>query len=324
MDMQRENPFEEIYKTTNAGGSRKKYANLPEFPRIIDIEVTNLCNFNCLFCPTGTLSQKRDTGFMDKQVFNEIISEVSVHRTPLRFIRWGEPTLHSEFIDYLRIAKNNGIMCHVTTNGSKLDDALIMTLVELGVESLKFSFQGVDRDSYQEMRNTDFFDDLLDIVQRFNEIRGDRLYPFLQISTTTTYESDEQISVFKKKVEPMVDKLIVGKTNLDRVSVESIRLKEKHKKTLKRLQSQQSVNKQHPECPEVFDKLSINWDGTVSACCGDSDNLMLIGDLSKQTLKEVWNSDVMDRYRMILAEMRHDELPLCKTCYDVHDIVKKV
>ena len=52
----------------------------------------------------------------------------------------------------------------------------------------------------------------------------------------------------------------------------------------------------HPECPEVFNKLSINWDGTLTACCTDSDNKMLLGNIKESSVTEIWKSDKLDEY----------------------------
>ena len=41
----RNNPFQPIYDICNAGDSKAKFAALPPFPRLIDVEMTNTCNF---------------------------------------------------------------------------------------------------------------------------------------------------------------------------------------------------------------------------------------------------------------------------------------
>lgn len=55
-------------------------------------------------------------------------------------------------------------------------------------------------------------------------------------------------------------------------------------------------------CPEIFDKRSINWDGSVSACCGDYDNQLIVGDLNQETLKEIFHGEKIQKIRKILAK----------------------
>ena len=102
--------------------------------------------------------------------------------------------------------------------------------------------------------------------------------------------------------------------------MDEVRLGKEEKEGLKNLISQESLIRKHPECPEVFNKLSINWDGTLTACCLDSDNKMFLGDIRKSSLKQIWRSKKLNEYRTILAEMRHDELDLCKHCFDYMSI----
>jgi len=314
--MERESPFKEIYALCNAGNSAAKLNALPDFPRYMDIELTNTCNFRCLMCPTGTHSMQRASGFMEPEVFYKILDEIRPYKTPLRFIRYGEPTLHKHLVEFIRAATGAGCMTHINTNGSKLDRDAIKALIDAGLSSLKFSFQGVDEKSFLEMRNTDFFSDLVGVIRMTHEVRGDRAFPYLHVSTTITYETPEQVNAFHALLKGITDKVSVGRTVLDHLDIESVRLRPKEMEMLKRLMEEESVIKKHPECPEVFDKLSVNFDGTVTACCGDSDNMMLVGDVTKNTIGEIWVSDKMKLYREMLADMRHDELPLCRTCYD--------
>lgn len=314
-------PFQPIYDQCNAGDSKAKLANLPAFPRLIDIELTNTCNFRCLMCPTGNFSQKRAKGFMADEVFFKVLDEIKVHGTPLRFIRWGEPLSHPNVVAYLQGCRDNGILTHLNTNGSKLTPEMMDALIDVPLDSLKFSFQGVDRKSYGEMRNIDFFDDLVATIRQLKEKRGERAKPWLQVSTTITYENKELVRRFRELMAPLADMVNVGRTVLEYVDLNAVRLRPHELEELRRLKELESVIKVHPECPEVFDKLSINWDGKVTACCMDSDDMMIIGDVTTQSLAEIWTCDVMTGYRSMLADMRHDELDLCKSCYDTHGLI---
>lgn len=316
----RRNPFEEIYAACNAGGSKEKLGRLPDFPRLFDIEATNSCNFRCLMCPTGNHSMKRKTGFMSDETYERIIAEIRLTRTPLRFIQWGEPLLHPRIVEFLKLAHENGILTHLNTNGSKLTDELIERLIGSGLDSIKFSFQGVDAKSYAEMRSTDFFEELMSWVKRFWEIRGDAARPYIHVSTTITYESPETVARFKSRVGEFVDYVSVGRTMLDQIDLNAVRLRPPEVDRLRWLKEQESVVKVHPECPEVFDKMSINWDGIVSACCADADEKMVVGSVMSSSLRDLWHSETMNRYRLLLADMRHDELDLCRNCWDYQSL----
>ena len=253
---------------------------------------------------------------MDNNIFDKVLDEIKGYKTPLRFIRWGEPTLHPKMISWIRTARANGVICHINTNGYKIDDEMIAAFIDIPLDSIKFSFQGVDAKSYREMRNKDFFEGLLSVVMKLYEKRNNQPYPFIHISTTITYETGDQVEMFKNLTSRFTDRVSVGRTILEHMDVNTGKLSDEERERLRCLKDQESVIKDYVECPEVFDKLSINWDGTVSACCKDYDNFMVIGDIRENSIKEIWRSEKMNEYRHMLAEMRHSELDLCKTCYD--------
>lgn len=154
--MIRKNPFINIYKTCNTGTSEEKYALIKEgklqLPRYMDIELTNNCNFRCVFCPTGTGAMRRNKGFMSDEVIDKILSDVTKYKiSGVRFIRWGEPTIHPKFLETMRRFKDSGVDVHFNTNGS-IDRDCIEALVDMKLDSIKFSFQGADKGTYEEMR----------------------------------------------------------------------------------------------------------------------------------------------------------------------------
>jgi len=320
--MKRSNPFQPIYALCNQGEPREKIRSLPPFPRYIDVELTNDCNLRCLMCAAGAGVMKRARASMNDETFALVLEQIAPHKTPLRFVRWGEPLLHPRAWDYIARAGAAGCLTHLNTNGRLLCDSAMDRLLSVGLDSLKFSFQGVDAKSYGEMRNAPprFFEELFDTARRLWEKRGDSDAPFIHICTTITYETPQQVREFRARAEECADLVTIGRTVLEHIDPGKTGLRPEERRTLVRLKEQESVVKKHPRCPEVFDKLSINWNGSVSACCADYDDKMLVGHLAESPLEEIWRSDRMGRYRRLLADMRHGEIELCSTCYDYHGL----
>lgn len=310
------NPFKPHYDKCNAGNSRQKQDSLPAFPRMIDIEMTNTCNFRCLMCPTGNFSQTRAKGFMSEEVFHKILEEIRPHGTPLRFIGWGEPLSHPKVLEFLRAAHEAGIICHVNTNGSKLSDEMMEELLAIPLDSIKFSFQGVDRKSYGEMRNIDFFDELVDTISRLHTKRGERAKPYMHVSTTITYESRETVRSFKERVAPLVDLVNVGRTVLEFVDVNAVRLRPHELEELNRLKEMEDTSlMRHPTpCPEVYDKLTVQWDGGMRVCCNDYDGVTDLGNINDTSLDAAWRRPVIEAYRGRLANGEYTG-PLCSACW---------
>jgi len=320
MNVSRTNPFDPVYKTMNTMSPVDKLAAMPPFPRLMDVELTNLCNFHCLMCPVGIGTQQRPKGTMSEEIFSRVLDQAAEHGCHLRFILWGEPTLHPHWLDWMTRVVDRGLNAHFNTNGSRITEDDMRRLVDSGVQSMKFSFQGVDQKSYREMRSTDYFEELLGKVQRLYEIRGAAPSPFIHVSTTITYEGPELVRAFRDRVSAFTDKVTIGRTELGRFDASGASLSAEERALLEHMKQEDKLVRKHPRCPEIFDKLSVYWDGRVTACCRDFDGVMLLGDIREQTLAEIWRSEKLSAYRQALARDEYDKFPLCRVCWDYHGL----
>jgi len=318
MEESRKNPFNEIYAQLNG-----KDGNF-DFPVCIDVELTNNCNLHCLFCPTGTGVSIRNKGFMTDEVFLKIICDIKGEKIGLRFSRWGEPTLHPKIINFLTMAKKDGHLLHLNTNGQLLNERFVEDLVNIGLDSIKFSFQGVDEKSYQEMRQDSNFKKLVENIKTMYLIRGERMFPYIHISTTTTYETDEEIKKFKDEINPYCDLVTSGKTKLEHIEIEKTRLNKEQKELLSELKNKESMAEERlKKCPEVFGKVSIDWDGQITACCSDYNREMIIGDIKEDRLYDIFHNDIANKYREMLRKNEFEKIPHCNRCFDLMSIQGK-
>lgn len=288
-----DNPFGEVFRMCGRGEDRYKKNHPLRFPRCIDIELTNTCNFTCKMCPTGQHAVKRPLGFMTKETYREILKQIKEYKTPIRFVRFGEPTVHADLEKFIVMAHEQYSKVHINTNGFYVLEGMMKAFLDIHLDSIKFSFQGCNYKEYNFWRNKNFFNDLISNIRTFHSMRenGQFELPFIVIGTTITSETEEDVAIFKSKVEKYCDLFLVGKTE----DLTAIRSSPK-------------------ACPEVFDKLSVNWDGTVSACCGDYDNKMLVGDIKEETLLDIWFGAKLAYYREMIVGKQHSGLELCRSC----------
>lgn len=320
--MKRINPFIEIYKQCNGVSNIVKYNALKNVdfavPIYLDIELTNCCNIQCNMCPVGTGVMKRSKGFMSDEVFLRIVENIKkYHIQGVRFIRWGEPVLHPQFLTWGRILKNENILLHFNTNGLLLNEKMIREIIDIGIDSIKFSFQGINDLTYSEMRSGGSYSKLLDNIKMTYRMRDDRKTPYIAVTTTTTYESEQEIERFYKEISPYCDEVGIGTTLMEYVDVNRMGLSEERSKVYEDFIKKNKGKMLHmPVCPEIWDKLSINWDGSVSACCNDYDNMMLVGNILENDLKEIFLGAKEKYYREILKNDNYNKLALCKDCYE--------
>lgn len=67
-------------------------------------------------------------------------------------------------------------------------------------------------------------------------------------------------------------------------------------------------------CENPFYSLAINWNGTVSICCVDWDSQAVVGDLSNQSLADVWNGEQLRRIRELHLSGRASSVGPCTRC----------
>jgi len=293
------NPFQKIYKNIEFRNVLRYRKNPSLFPFIVDIELTNHCNLKCLFC--GQQNMKREKGFISEKIFKKVVDECAKHNTPIRLIRWGEPFLHPKILKFIEYIKNKNLPLHITTNGLSFKEGDIEAIVRLGLDSLIISLQGANKCEYERMRNNSRYNELVKNIKKIAKIKG-KLY--LHITSTMTNETKKQINIFIKKWSKIVDAVNVGKTNLSRVSVEP------------KIKKKETIKHEYCPCTEIYQKLSVDWDGKVSCCCSDWDRFMTVGDVNKQTLKDIWNkSNQLKVFRKMLDNMEHGKLPMCRNCF---------
>lgn len=315
----RVNPFATFYAKCNTGTGPEKLTTLADGPRLVDLEVASLCNMRCTMCPTGLLSLGRSGQFMTMDTFLAVLNSTAAYDSALRFIGWGEPLLHPQLLHFVGLAARRGRLTHLNTNGTKLSDGAVScaNLIETGLTSIKFSFQGTDAASYYDMRRSDFFDRLLLVIQTFHAMRGSRQFPFIAASTTTTTESPEEIEDFRARLAPYVDQLSIGRTVFD--FIDTTAMTESARGRLEAAAKTSSLVKRHPNpCPEVYDKLSIHADGSVHVCCNDYAGHTQLGNINTDKIYTIWQHPVLQAYRERLAEGRY-EGPLCSVCYEYMD-----
>jgi len=314
---QRENPFRQVYDSGEFKNVLKNRDNIRNFPYLVDAELTNCCNLNCIFCSQQAMT--RQVGFMPEGVLKKIADECKQHNAPIRFIRWGEPFLHPKLTDFCDYIKAKGLLLHITNNGLAIKQRHMRALVELGVDSLIFSFQGVTKKEYGIMRNNRLFDKLCDNIRKMVKIRGDKDKPFIHISSTVTYEGEKKIKEFGNYWSSIVDSVGIGKTNLSRLSDGQIKSFETRDR-LKLLKKKETVEKFYRPCTEVYQKLSVDWDGKVSCCCGDYNNYLNVGDVNESGLSDIWNkSKRLSIFRELLDKNLHRSLTLCSTCFHTYE-----
>ena len=108
--------------------------------RKIYLEISNVCNLQCAFCP-GT---KRTKHFMTEEEFSSLLPKLKPHTDFLYFHLMGEPLLHPLLPRFLELAGASGFKVILTTNGTLLQKRKDMLLNASGLHKVNISLHAFE------------------------------------------------------------------------------------------------------------------------------------------------------------------------------------
>ncbi len=67
-------------------------------------------------------------------------------------------------------------------------------------------------------------------------------------------------------------------------------------------------------CLRIWNTFTVLWDGRVALCCLDYDGEEILGDLTSQTIRDVWHSPRLSRIRQMHSQRDFSSIALCRAC----------
>jgi radical SAM protein with 4Fe4S-binding SPASM domain len=96
------------------------------WPHHLLIELTSYCDLRCPVCPTGTGTMHRRAAAVDMDLVRRLLEEVGPYLLTVSLWGWGEPLLHPDFAEAVRIVREHGAVPLISTNGQKLGDPRVV------------------------------------------------------------------------------------------------------------------------------------------------------------------------------------------------------
>ena len=104
------------------------------------IEITNICNRSCSFCPGTTRPLRR----MSLSEFDTVTDRLQGVTEYLYYHVMGEPLTHPDLPDFIRLAKSKGFKSAVTTNGTLLKSKQEMLLSSPALHKINISLHAFE------------------------------------------------------------------------------------------------------------------------------------------------------------------------------------
>jgi GT2 family glycosyltransferase/MoaA/NifB/PqqE/SkfB family radical SAM enzyme len=135
-------------------------------PRILWVELTSKCPFDCVFCSRQT---RRGSGeHMPYRLFKSLVSQVEDPRTFLLNYS-GESTVYPDLIPAVRLARSTGASVELVSALACASEPLLFDLSRSGLSRLTVSLHAADAHSYREIYRYSSLDVLRDSLMRFAE-----------------------------------------------------------------------------------------------------------------------------------------------------------
>lgn len=287
-------------------------------PVIYNIETTNRCNMLCKMCPRTTMMTRKIED-IERETFINIVDQMKPH-TDQDWIRWkayckkkygieenemsenhfflyiipkvvqlhgyGDPLLDNNIANYIKILKDRGLQSYFSCNPINIDLEKTYQMLDNGLDYIKYSIESVD-----------------DSVSA--NIRGN------QSEFKRCYEDICRIIDYRNR-QNLKSGIIITMLDLHRVDQESefIRLKNEFESRnvyiyLKSENGQWYRQDYHPTksihwmglCKHPWMSMTVKSNGEAAMCMEDFNNEIILGDVKKKSLYEIWNGDSYRKLR---------------------------
>ena len=135
----------------------KQNTILKSAPRRLVLELTNRCNLNCVMCGRNAADFQPTQFQMEWLKYFEPVRNLVEEVT---LMGWGEPTVHPDFVEFLRWAYESGMRKYFCTNGMRLEQ-LTPALFEYHTDIFAVSLDGAEEKTNQSIRRGSDFHKIL-------------------------------------------------------------------------------------------------------------------------------------------------------------------
>ncbi|MDC0627909.1 radical SAM protein [Candidatus Pelagibacter sp.] len=298
---------------------RKDWSQFPiehtvgDFPLHLDIEATSACNFACTMCArtdyiaNGTMWKIENFNF---EKYKQIIDDgVKNGLRSVKFQYIGEPLINKKLPEMIKYAKDAGV-CDVmfNTNASLLTEKKAVEIIESGLDKLFFSFDSPYREEFNKIRVKGDYDQVLNNIKNFMRIKREMKSdtPLTRVQMVTMKENEKDFDEFVKLFKPVVDTI----AHIDYLD-HDIQLDQDNDKTIVDLKTDQKVKFC---CPQLWQRMFVHPDGVVTPCCIDSGRKMVMGNIHKSSLKDIWKNEKYQEMRKLHKEGNMNQIPTCSRC----------
>lgn len=273
-----------------------------DFPPLLQIEPTSICNFRCVFCyqtdKAYTNPKNGHMGLMSLDLFKRVVDEAEGRCEAITLASRGEPTLHKQFVEMLDYLAGKFLAVKINTNASMLDEEKCHAILRAGVQTLVFSADAASEPLYSQLRVRGDLETVLGNVRLFHDIRA-KDYPDSRTITRVSgvkFTEEQDLDEMESFWHDLVDQVALVKYNPWENTYE------------------QPVNDIDTPCSEYWRRTFVLWDGTMNPCDTDYRATLAPGNAKDDSVSAIWRGARYEGLRKLhLARERRGVSP-CNRC----------
>jgi len=275
-----------------------------EFPKVVLLDTTNLCNLRCSMC--GHRVMKRKKGIMDPALCRKLLDEIAAEDPTARvwMVFFGEALLLKERLyPLLAYAKATGLQDVVlNSNGNLMDEGAAAKLIESGLDAIYVGIDAFSPETYSKVRVQGDYHKVVKNVSRLTALKRE-----LGVSKPDVFVQFVEMDLNSHEIEGFKEYWI------DQGAIVKIRPKVSWAGTV---DAPNLVDKERHACYWAMRTFNVCWDGTVVLCSVDFDARYVAGKVNDQSMKSIWMGSLKKiREKHLTGD--YGSLPgFCRNCRD--------
>lgn len=279
------------------------------FPKYVDIDTINTCNARCTMC--GIDFDHRTDRRMDQALFDKIVDELAQRRDDVERVGLAvncEPLMDRSLHEKVAQLRAAGIdRTFIFTNGSLLSERRTTELIEAGLDCVYVSIDSIDPERYEAIRAGLRFETVYANTLRLLEIKA-ALRPRTTVRIAMVEQPDRpgEGDAFVEHWKPLLgpgDQVSVTRAYNWGIAQSVVDCDDGVRAAVNRV-----------PCLGLWTSLVVDVGGEVRMCCADEAGVTEVGNLSEQSIAEVWGGPAMSAIRQRHLDGRRHELALCDGC----------
>jgi MoaA/NifB/PqqE/SkfB family radical SAM enzyme len=255
---------------------------------------------------------------MSLELGKKIINDLKDFQKPINVLQWhgwGEPLLNRNLPEMIRYAKDSNVALSVetTTNGILLTPELSDKLMDAGINRINISVQSITSEGYFKICGKKIdIEEYVSNIRYLYEHKNSDLILYIKIADVGLESPDEE-QLFYNMFGDICDEIMIEKivhVRDDAAANENIPQNDG-----KGVFGQEAYDRK--VCPFLFYRLFICPDGVCALCNADWYRDFIVGNVTKQSIKEIWNGSVLREIQKTHLRGERHSLDLCAKCGNV-------